>query len=164
MVDLHANPAKLCSCSATTICLDSIKSINTVQMTPDVDRSVFEIIMFWKKSRFADKRFPFTRQGSAAIDVLDLKEFCLKRSKSENGRKTSKKRQTYRWKIIPVLWIRTGFNADPDTVLYLNADPGIQTNADQYLQATTLVLFILFWITGRVMTNSNKRKTDRSCN
>ncbi len=34
----------------------------------------------------------------------------------------------------PVLWIRIGFNADPDPVFYLNVDPdpdqGSQTNAD----------------------------------
>jgi hypothetical protein len=31
-----------------------------------------------------------------------------------------------------VLWIRTGFNADPDPAFYLNVDPdpGSQTNAD----------------------------------
>jgi hypothetical protein len=31
-----------------------------------------------------------------------------------------------------VLWIRIGFNADPDPAFYLNADPdqGRQTNAD----------------------------------
>jgi hypothetical protein len=34
-----------------------------------------------------------------------------------------------------VLWIRCGFNADPDQAFYLNADPdpGIQTNADPNL-------------------------------
>ncbi len=34
-----------------------------------------------------------------------------------------------------VLWIRIGFNADPDPAYYLTADPGpeSQTNADPYL-------------------------------
>ncbi len=32
----------------------------------------------------------------------------------------------------PVLWIRIGFNADPDPAFYLNSDPdpGSQTSAD----------------------------------
>jgi hypothetical protein len=34
-----------------------------------------------------------------------------------------------------MLWIRIGFNADPDPAFYLNAvpDPGSQTNADPNL-------------------------------
>ncbi len=38
--------------------------------------------------------------------------------------------------IKAVLWIRIGFNADPDPAFYLNADsdpdPGSQTNADPW--------------------------------
>jgi hypothetical protein len=30
----------------------------------------------------------------------------------------------------PVLWIRIGFNADPDPAFYLNEDPDRQTNGD----------------------------------
>jgi hypothetical protein len=34
--------------------------------------------------------------------------------------------------LNPVMWIRIGFNADPDLAFYLNLDPnpGRQTNAD----------------------------------
>jgi hypothetical protein len=33
-------------------------------------------------------------------------------------------------KISPMLWIRTGFHADPDPAFYLEPDPGKQSNAD----------------------------------
>jgi hypothetical protein len=64
----------------------------------------------------------FNAQGVAGVEITSAYSLCITRIKTKQA--LSK----------PVLWVRIGFDADPDPACYLNADPdpvpGSQTNVD----------------------------------